>query len=390
MKDLQKLLRPGEAVLSSFVGKDHIFLWLITEKTQKFERLSVTPEEVAALITRLRNNIDPNKNPNELHLSPNYRLYEILFARFSKQIQDVTDLIFVPNGSLDALPLGTLLTEKPKTEKLKLKNIRAYKLPWFIRNHAIGIVPSLASIQLLRKKFRKVRADRPFLGIGDPNFNNEIKVASATMRAVIANRAYVASLPETAEEIARIGRLLGANPKQDIFVGNQASETKLKTTPLDNYRVISIATHGVIAGEIAKLAEPALVLSIPPKPTQFDDGLLTASEVMNLKLNAELVMLSACNTASSDGQPRAEGLSGLARAFFFAGARNLIVTHWTIPSDPAVELSVGMIEVKTTNPSWSWSRALQASIQKLIDEKGPEHFAYPYSWGAHMAVGVAQ
>jgi CHAT domain-containing protein len=113
----------------------------------------------------------------------------------------------------------------------------------------------------------------------------------------------------------------------DIVVGLDATVTRVKQTKLEAYRIVYFATHGLLAGEVADFAkvraEPALVLTLPERPTELDDGLLTASEVAQLKLNADWVVLSACNTASADNdRPGAEALSGLARAFFYAGSRS--------------------------------------------------------------------
>jgi CHAT domain-containing protein len=115
----------------------------------------------------------------------------------------------------------------------------------------------------------------------------------------------------------------------DLFLGAAATETRMKQEKLDQFRIVYFATHGQLASEVADFAklnaELALVLSFPEHATEFDDGLLTASEVAQLKLNADWVVLSACNTASAD-KPGAEALSGLARAFFYAGARSLVVS----------------------------------------------------------------
>jgi len=95
--------------------------------------------------------------------------------------------------------------------------------------------------------------------------------------------------------------------------------------------------HAAIAGELKGLAEPAIVLTPPETPTEQDDGLVTASEVAHdVKLDADWVVLSACNTAAADGAPRAEGLSGLAKAFFYAGARSLLVSHWPVECQSGV------------------------------------------------------
>jgi CHAT domain-containing protein len=117
------------------------------------------------------------------------------------------------------------------------------------------------------------------------------------------------ALPETADELNAVAREIGA-PASDIHLGRDASETTVKQASLADYRVVYFATHGLVAGDVKGLAEPALALSIPKESTELDDGLLTASEVAQLKLNADWVVLSACNTAADDGTPDAGGLSG--------------------------------------------------------------------------------
>ena len=108
--------------------------------------------------------------------------------------------------------------------------------------------------------------------------------------------------------------------------------------------MLAFATHGVMAGEISGLNEPGLVLTPPEKPSEEDDGFLAASEIATLDLNADWVLLSACNTAAADGAPGAEGFSGLARAFFYAGARTLLVSHWSVYSTAAVALTTGTFD----------------------------------------------
>jgi MFS transporter, PPP family, 3-phenylpropionic acid transporter len=124
-------------------------------------------------------------------------------------------------------------------------------------------------------------------------------------------------LLDTADELKAVASDLGA-PVADIHLGTDATETAVKRLPLENYRVVYFATHGLVAGDVKGLGEPSLALTLPTKPSELDDGLLTASEVAQLKLNADWVVLSACNTAAGD-KPGAEALSGLARAFFYAG-----------------------------------------------------------------------
>ena len=141
----------------------------------------------------------------------------------------------------------------------------------------------------------------------------------------------------------------------------------------------------LIAGEIKGVGEPALALSIPDKATEMDDGLLTASEVAQLKLNAEWVVLSACNTAAGQ-KPGAEAFSGLARAFFYSGTRALLVSHWPVISEAAVKLTTGAFSALKTDPAIGRAEALRRSMLGLIDRGTPQE-RHPAYWAPFVVVG---
>ena len=182
-----------------------------------------------------------------------------------------------------------------------------------------------------------------------------------------------------------MARYLGADASS-IYLGKDATETKVKEIDLKSARVIAFSTHGLISGDIKHLAEPALVLTPPNKATEADDGLLTASEIAPLKLNAEWVILSACNTAHAESAG-AEGLSGLAKAFFYAGSRALLVSHWPVESQSATELTRGMFEALKTNPNMGRSEALRHSMFKLAANDNHPHWAHPAFWAPFVVVG---
>jgi len=207
------------------------------------------------------------------------------------------------------------------------------------------------------------------IAFADPVFSKEKNDQVASLRGVpsyysggqpdlVSLAKNLIQLPETADEVRSIASVLKAN-KNDLILGTFATEAAVKQATLDNYRIIYFATHGLVAGEVEKFAkvkaEPALVLTIPEKPTELDDGLLTASEVAQLKLNADWVVLSACNTAAEE-KPGAEALSGLARAFFYAGAKSLVVSNWEVDSDATVQLMINAFQVTTNDPKLSTRR----------------------------------
>jgi CHAT domain-containing protein len=265
----------------------------------------------------------------------------------------------------------------------------------------------VASLKVLRSGKAVTVAAKPMIGFGNPIFDRAqtnakqqaavLKRSSITFyRGVTADTQALAKelwpLPETADELRAIAKKLKANPK-DIKLGDAASVTAVKREPLDNYRIVYFATHALVAGEVEQFAkvkaEPALVLSIPEKPTEEDDGLLRASDVAMLKMNADFVVLSACNTAAGD-KPGAEALSGLARAFFYAGARSLIVSNWEVDSESTVALMTGLFDALKANPHLSHAEALRLSMLKMINNPSKPERAQPKYWAPFIVVGESR
>jgi CHAT domain-containing protein len=190
-------------------------------------------------------------------------------------------------------------------------------------------------------------------------------------------------LPESRKELRSLARSLGAG-EGSLLVGRDATETRVKAAPLSDFKVLAFATHGLLAGDLAGLSEPALVLTPPLQATGMDDGLLTASEVAQLKLNADWVILSACNTAAVDGTPGAQGLSGLAKAFFYAGSRALLVSHWPVASDAAVALTTRMLAL--SRQGMTRAEAHRQAMMALVDTGSPQN-AHPAMRAPFVVVG---
>ena len=200
-----------------------------------------------------------------------------------------------------------------------------------------------------------------------------------------------APLPETSQELCTVGRLLGG--KDDaVLLGQYADETAVKQMSADERsaraRVVHFATHGLIAGDLKDLAQPALVLTPPPdgspQTLEQDDGLLTAAEVAELKLNADWVVLSACNSAAGVAE-NAEALSGLANAFFYAGARALLGSDcWSLPTRLSI-LRLERSNKLAQHPELSRAEALRQAMLTILSQGARQ--SHPAYWAAFVVVG---
>jgi CHAT domain-containing protein len=192
----------------------------------------------------------------------------------------------------------------------------------------------------------------------------------------------LSSLPETETELRAMAEYLGAD-ESSIYLRERATESQVKSVTLNQSKVVAFSTHGLVSGELKGLTEPALVLTPPEIGTEHDDGLLTASEVAQLKLDADWVILSACNTAAGD-KPGATGLSGLAKAFFYAGARALLVSHWPVESNAATALTTNMFQTLKQNPLIGRAEALRQSMMTFANNPKTAH---PFFWAPFVVVG---
>jgi CHAT domain-containing protein len=427
INDVQHLLSPDEVLLTYVVGDKESYLWVISPNLGKFFTLPVGEYELSKTVAHLRQTINLKSGLKPFDLEVSQRLYNILLKPAEAYIEGAEHLLVVQDGPLESLPMGLLVKQldriseqdtgdesvalvtrglegvvvEDNSSKEGATNNRytSYrKAQWLAQEYAITMLPSVSSLKALRGSGKNVssKAPKSFMGFGDPLLgsviaDNKFIPGSAMLlsRGAIADAAEVRQLPrlpETDKELRSIAKALGA-PSDSVYLREDATESKVKSLELFQSRILAFATHGLVSGEMKGLAEPALVFTPPEVGTEEDDGLLTASEVALLKLDADWVILSACNTASSDGKPGAEGLSGLARSFFYAGARSLLVSHWPVETNSAVELTTGIFEEMKTNPEIGRAEALRRSRIRLINNKDHPEYAHPYFWAPFVVVG---
>lgn len=400
LADARKRLMPDEALVLLQVTRQNLNGLLLGHDGKTLAwRSAIQSHDLETLIRSLRAGADMvTDHIPDFPVADAARLHDIIFGPIAPRLPAYRKLVILGDGPLQSLPYGILLAGRPANTPKSPQEFRAANLPWLLRTHAIALIPSIRSFVTQRSDALASRAPRPFLGVGNPQLASaETGQRSVDVKAVfvdsqggladVALLRKLSSLPETETELREIASVLSADPKE-IIVGPNANEAAVKTLPLDQYRIIAFATHGALAGEVAGTSEPGLVLTPPSQATVEDDGFLSLSEIAGLKLDADLVILSACNTGTSDGRPRAESLSGLARGFFNAGARSLLLTHWTIPSDSAVKTTTGLMAARAQNPRMDWADALRQATLAIIDREGPSEWAHPTFWGAFVAVGV--
>jgi WD40 repeat protein/CHAT domain-containing protein/Tfp pilus assembly protein PilF len=447
IRAVQALLAPDEVLVqfldvASWPGSlipETAFAFVIARSEARWVELPLGSKALADRVTALRCGLDASAWTDEpspcakalgkeisetaalpFDLARAHALYRDLFG----QVEDVIKnkrLLIAPSGALTQLPFQALVATAPDPA---VNGPDAYaRAAWLGARNAISVLPSAASLRLLRMG-RQGQAADPFLGFGNPLLTggggdrrawerqdcqksaarpggrrglNRITASSQAgfyhgAAADVEMLRQAAPLPETADELCSVARYLGASDSA-VYLGERATVSQIKSLSasgaLGRAGTIHFATHGLLAGETAQFAhntaEPALLMTPPGKDkvTPEDDGLLKASDVTGLKLNADWVVLSACNTAS--GGEGGEALSGLARAFFYAGARSMLVSHWYVDSNAAVEITTGAFSALKANPGIGRDEALRRSLAALIAKGGPK--AHPSVWAPFVLVG---
>lgn len=388
--EIQATLHPGEALIAYAALEEQSYAWMVTTSGIAFYRLPANAYLLQQQVARLRTTLDPREVTSLSDIKPYdvataQSLYEALLAPITLA-PETTHLIIVADGTLQSLPFAALLTGPAEA----IDDFAAYRrLPWLIVRYDLSFLPEIGALVDLRGVAAASAAKAPFLGVGDPVLSGESMPTDADADPAVMTAALVSSLaplPESRDELTGLAEALVAGP-ESLMVGAAASEGGLKTAALQQYRVVAFATHGLMAGDFGRLREPGLALTPPQRPEGEDDGLLTIGEIARLRLDADWVVLSACNTAAADGSPGAEGLSGLARAFFFAGSRSLLVSQWEVLSVAAVQLTTGIFRQQANTPGITRAAALRASILAMLAEDQPDYFSHPIFWAPFQLVG---
>jgi len=426
---IKEALGDGESMLSFYFGRDRSFVWAVPKNgAVAFAAIDATSGDIQSKVNKLRDALEPQaamiSDIPPFDLALGYELYSLLLKPVEAGWKPSKSLIIVTNGALGLLPLSLLPTEPAQidpTDEVLFAGFR--KVPWLARTHAVSMVPSSAALRTLRN-LPPGKPDRSeLIAFGNPVFSAEqdeaeriqpseepaqLADASGAMRGRplkrrsspklegvdSANLAMLPRLPDTADELKSIALALQADPAKALNLGKQANERVVKTVDLSGFKVLAFATHGLVPGELDGLTQPALALSAPALAGVDGDGLLTMEEILALKLDADWVVLSACNTGAASGEG-AEAASGLGRAFFYAGTRAILVTNWSVHSQSARELVTNLFKRQADDPRLTRAEALRQAMLALMD--GPGYlgsdgkteftYAHPLFWAPYSIIG---
>ncbi len=411
LEQIRAVLGEDEAILFLVPTPRGTHSMAVTRNDISWTRAAVNDDEIEVAIAEFRAGLeikagDPNLPIFDLDQA--YALYSRLIAPVEPALQGMKRIYVVADGDLSRLPLGTLLVSKPAAGADSDDPEVLRQSDWLADRYALVQLPSLQSLFYIRSFGSQDSAGDAigFTGFGAPVLAGESRLRgarSATLKPVDAARLVsnirgsngiplmepdalrqLSSLPGTQKELELVRVALGAS-EDDLYLAERMTETAIRNTTLSGTRILHLATHGFTSEESGSLAEPGLVFTPPTAAQSEDDGYLAASEIVGLDLSsAEWVILSACNTASASGEPGETGLSGLAQAFFYAGAESLLVSHWPVFDDIAPVLTLEAL--RRSLDGQPRAEALQAAMRTVRDDPDLDA-AHPAVWAPFVLVG---
>ncbi|WP_081095211.1 CHAT domain-containing protein [Erythrobacter donghaensis] len=440
--EAQGLLGEDEAVLIVVPSEFGTHVMALTKTELVWHRADIKADEVANKVTALRRDLnpgedarvpdlsrgsDPLRGPDaELAYRPSFDratahdLHTQLIAPVAATLEGKSQLFIAADGALASLPFGVLVTEAPAAGSDESDPEVLRSTPWFADSHALVQIPSLQSLAYLRRfntgesgasgssaapRATTLRtAASGFAGFGDPvlsgpsgasrgaeavNFvgSGVTESGSALMNPDLLRT--LDRLSGTRTELRTISSMLGASEDALRLDVRMTESDFRKPGRLNGVKILHLATHGLKAadaGRYGQSTEPGLVFTPPAQATSQDDGYLAASEIVGIDLaGVDWVILSACDTAAPSGKPGEAGLSGLARAFFYAGAPSLLVSHWPVRDDVAAVLTVNTL--RRTQAGESRAAALQNAMRDIRNDQSNPTFAHPSAWAPFTIAG---
>lgn len=407
LPELQKVLGDDEAYLKLVVINDAVYALFATKTDATAYKAGIGATALDQTVDQLRDSITIERDGQQLtypfDLALSHTLYTALIAPVETRLTGIKHLVFEPDGGMLRLPVNLLAADQASVDAHQAQAARPGGDPFDYRGvkwlgRSLAITTAVSA-----RAFRDVRATPPSKGKAEYlGFGQNAPVSATTSVALNRSAATVGALdcnfpldawnqPVSASELNTAQQIVGARGAQ-VITGEAFSDTELLgKKDLNDYRVLHFATHGLVRGPYAGCpAQPALLTSFGGPQS---DGLLTFREIYDMRIDADLVILSACDTAgaASVAATRAAGvtsgggfaLDGLVRAFVGAGGRTVVASHWPVPNefDATQRLIAGIFQVP---PGVSIADALRQSELALMDQAETSH---PFYWAAFAVIG---
>ena len=404
LQDLQRLLRVGEAYYKMTVVGDAAYAIWVTPSSARAWRIEATPAALDADVDALRETIavveDGRTVTYPFDVERAHALYRRLFAPVESELGAVRHLVFEPDGAMLRLPPNLLIAEQAGIAAYRARAGRDEEglfdftgIAWLGRDRDVSTAVSAPSFRDVRQ-IAPSRATREFLGFGENAPADAFFTPPAARNTDCSWSPAIWARPISAEELDTARQALaGGDPrKAELVTGAAFTDDAIKARDdLTDFRIVHFATHGLLRAPRDECpARPALLTSFGGPDS---DGLLTFSEIFDLRIDADLVILSACDTAggASLAATREAGitsggdfaLDGLVRAFVGAGGRSIVASHWPVPDDfdATKRLISGLF---TATPGMATATALRNAQRVLMDDPETSH---PYYWSGFAIVG---
>lgn len=377
-------LRAGEAILEYDVKKDRTTLRIIRSEAAVELSVPIGSENLTDAVIEFRAGIEQPSAQYVADLPPfdprlAHRLFKTLIAPARPYLESADLIMIVPSGPLVALPFGALVTTEPPAGGLSIDEYR--HLSWFATKYAYTIVPNADALLANRVRRPGRHPQKPFLGLGNPIF--EPIYHSSSRQFEIGG---LKPIPLAAQQLRSVAAALDASD-QHIFLGRQATEFRLRSLNLSDFRVIAFATHGVVNENADESGQAALVLGTNGTDGAATDGLLTADEILHLDLQTEWVLLLACSTGAALGVSENNRQDSLATAFLDAGSRSVLATHWQTYSEVVLDMVRAIFREIALDKAILRAEALRRALDVFIQDEQRAYRAHPMLWAPFVIIG---
>ena len=391
VKELAAQLRPGEAYVSMYSGPRVGAVFVVTTDGRlAMHRVAQSGEVNLAMVKAIRAPFDATQVPTSVGKWAGFNvdaavwLYKSWVGVASTSLAQVQMVHLAPSGALASVPWSATLVQKP---------VSVETAHWFAQDKALAITPGASSV-VLSRTLKTQKASQPFMAFAAPQFSATVASAATTAtptRNLWVSKAepsfdysQVPELPDTLDEARATATALGADPVKDVVSGATATRSRVLAEKLDDKRMVEFATHGLLPWAVPRLTKPALAMAYEGRGVE--DSLLTTDDIIGLKLRADWILLSACNTGLVESGA-GDTISGMSRAFFAAGGKSVLATQWAVESESAMKLVVNTMQVYGADGLAGKAQSLATAQRHMASGKSGDLYRHPYFWAPYFVMG---